>query len=568
MRMKSILIFITFISFYSLTSAQVIKSTHLDSVYNEFLHIRRYQTGTNNAPLLYPDTTHIKCAFGIVNEIRMNFNSFSPKQKIILKLLLDRPKTDTSFVTPNGFFRVHYDLSGSNAPTYSLDSLAIALDSAYNFEVNYLGYPPPPPDNGNGGDNRYDIYILNLSNTYGYTTPENLIPQSNQRYTSYMAIDNSFKGFYTTGINAARVTVAHEFHHSIQIGDYIDRYDQDEFFYELTSTSMEHFVYPSIHDYYQYLPYYFNNTQACLGENGGLSEYALAIWNIFLKDNFGYDIIKKQWQLMPNERALKAISDSFSDYNSSFGEQFNKFGIWTFFTNYRSDEDNDKHFINASDYPVIKPIDNLNINNPEIPPVNINTHPVTNNFIQFVNLYNYNNDSRYRDTIFALITNDDIGSGISNPDSSAKFQYTLFLTPSEGAVKLGQFQYYEKFNTNKPSFWILAATVNNQIAVAGKYFTQNSNFAYPSPFKYNNTDLYIKIPAIPDQFNSAHIYIYTSSMKLVYSTYRQVVLDSGKKVIIWDGMDSQNKKLSSGVYIYVMKSGSTTKIGKLVIFNN
>ncbi len=43
-----------------------------------------------------------------------------------------------------------------------IDSVAIAADSAYNFEVNYLGYPPPPPDNGVGGDDKYDIYIENI----------------------------------------------------------------------------------------------------------------------------------------------------------------------------------------------------------------------------------------------------------------------------------------------------------------------------------------------------------------------------------------------------------------------
>ena len=30
--------------------------------------------------------------------------------------------------------------------------VALAADSSYRFEVNYLGFPPPP-------DNEYDIYI-------------------------------------------------------------------------------------------------------------------------------------------------------------------------------------------------------------------------------------------------------------------------------------------------------------------------------------------------------------------------------------------------------------------------
>ncbi len=554
--MKSIFISLIILISYSFGFAQTITGTHLDSVYNEFLHIRRYQTGTANVPLLYPDTTHIKCATGIANEIRININRFTAKQKIILKELLNRPVTDTSFVTPNGFFRVHYDLSGNNAPTYNLDSLAIALDSAYNFEVNYLGFPPPPSDNGKGGGNEYDIYIQNLSNTYGYTQPEDLIPGSNNRYTSYMTIDNSFKGFFTTGINAARVTVAHEFHHSIQIGDYIDRYDQDEFFYELTSTSMEHFVYPSIHDYFQYLPSYFNNTQVCLGQNGGLSEYALAIWNIFLKDNFGYGIIKKQWQLMPQVRALQAIANSLVDYNASLGETLNKFGIWTYFTNYRAIPG--KYFSTAKDYPVVKPVAALSYSPPS-KSVQLYTYPVSNTFIQFVN-------SSSIDTLVVLLTNSDVSKGVDSTLAQIPFGYSLLSQNENGAVKLTN-NYYQKFTTDKPAFWVSGEFLNNQVIQIGQYVAENVDYAFPSPFNYNK-NAYVYIPAKPDAFGYADLNIYSSSMKLEFSAHEPVVYISGQKVVRWNGMGNNNSKLASGVYLYVVKSGNNTTKGKLVIFND
>ena len=56
-----------------------------------------------------------------------------------------------------------------------------------------------------------------------------------------MMIDNDFTSYFSSGINGARVTVAHEFHHSIQGGNYIFR-PEDTFFYEITSTAMEEFV--------------------------------------------------------------------------------------------------------------------------------------------------------------------------------------------------------------------------------------------------------------------------------------------------------------------------------------
>ncbi len=179
--------------------------------------------------------------------------------------------------------------------------VAIAADSAYNFEVNYLKYPPPPGDNGDGGDNLYDIYITTAEGSYGFTQPETSL--GNHKYTSYMEIHYSFKNFYTEGLNAVRVTVAHEFHHAIQVGNYTgDKYDVDGFFYEMTSTSMEEFVYNSVNDYYAYMKSYFNNPNRVFNSFRSQSNdgYDLAVWNIFLKDKFGYDIIKKQWELFAN----------------------------------------------------------------------------------------------------------------------------------------------------------------------------------------------------------------------------------------------------------------------------
>ena len=553
--MKSLLVLLFIIFSFSIIYAQELNNNQLDSLYNEFLHIRNYPTAANNLTTLSTDTTNIKCAFGIVNQIKINFNLFSPKKKVILKTLLSRPTTDTSFVTPNGFFRVHYNISGSDVPKYNLDSLGIALDSAYNFEINFLGYPPPPPDNGNGGDDKYDIYIVNLGNTYGYTEIEDEVVPGSSRYTSYMVIDNDFSGFYTTGINAARVTVAHEFHHSIQVGNYIYRYDLDEFFYELTSTSMEHFVYKTIPDYFQYLPSYFNNTQNSLGQNGSSSEYALAIWNIFLKDNFGYDIIKKQWQLMPQMRALQAIANSLADYNTSLGEELNTFGIWAYFTNYRAVPN--QYFSSAANYPAIRPVTTLQYSPPS-KTVQLTTQPVSNSFIQFVNSAN-------RDTLVSLITNADLSKGVDSTNAVVPFEYSLFSQSQAGAVKLTN-DYYQKLTVDKPAFWLNGVFLNNQILEVGKYVAENIDYPFPSPFYYKK-NAYLYIPAQPDALGYADLNIYSPSMKLVFSAHEHVVYISGQKVIRWDGLDKNNSKLASGVYLFVTKSGDNIAKGKLVIFN-
>ncbi len=197
--MKKIFALFILIIFTPMLSAQNTGGAETDSLFNTYMNMRTPQHAGRYPLIESVDTTHVKCGFGIISSVLENYNNFTPAQKKILKPLLDRPVTDTSVVTPNGFFRIHYDLTGPNAPTYSIDSLEVILDSVYNFEINYLGYPPPPPDNGMGGDNKYDVYIQSLGNTYGFTQPENPTAPGSQTYTSYLTLDNDYTGFYTTG---------------------------------------------------------------------------------------------------------------------------------------------------------------------------------------------------------------------------------------------------------------------------------------------------------------------------------------------------------------------------------
>ncbi len=78
---------------------------------------------------------------------------------------------------------------------------------------------PPPSDNTGGGDDKYDVYIVNQgAGLYGYTEFENKVGAVN--WTSFIVIDNDYVGYYSSGIEGMLVTVAHEFHHGIQVGNY------------------------------------------------------------------------------------------------------------------------------------------------------------------------------------------------------------------------------------------------------------------------------------------------------------------------------------------------------------
>ena len=218
-----------------------------------------------------------------------------------LKLVQRRPSTQHSLLTPSGHFRVHYDTAGSDAvdladddangiPDY-IDLAATVLDSIWVLEVEQLGYNPPPSDNGLGGGDEYDVYVVEIGGrVYGWAYPG--IPSATTTY-SHLEIDNNFTNpdyEQTRGLDALRVTIAHEFHHAIQFG-YYATFD-GSWWQESTSTWMEEVAYPHIDDYLQYLIHFLGEPYRAL--NSGACDsyriYGSAIFSHFLDQRYGREL--------------------------------------------------------------------------------------------------------------------------------------------------------------------------------------------------------------------------------------------------------------------------------------
>ena len=513
-----------------------------------------------------------KCGFGVINQIKINFDNFTIEQQSNLKILLSRPFLQKSIVSPGGFFRIHFDTTGFNIPSYvsgwpidqNVAEVAIAADSVYRFEVQLLGYLPPPSDNGAGGDDKYDIYIFNQnSSIYGYTEWESKVGSVN--WTAFTVIDNDYNGYYSAGLNGMKVTVAHEFHHGIQVGNYAVENsnspirDFDTFFYEITSTAMEEFVYDYVNDYYAYIHTYFSRTYNAFPNQNG---YNLAIWNIYLKENFDFGILKRQWELIPGREALLAINQSLLEESTSFPKELNRFGIWTFFTGFRSIPG--KYFEEAVNYPLITP--KFTILFPSPPPNNMGAAPTSNNFVLF-------NIPSNGDSLFAIITNADAFAASENPNQLFDFDYVLFADTINGMRKLGA-NYSSNFSVSNPTFWSVAEILNNQLIKADSLIIPPAgdvNYAYPNPFSY--TKSYITGSLIFFPFNAyltddVDFSVYSVGMQIVFSKQLNIEnLPGDQRGVSWDGLDNDRKKLASGVYIYVIKKGDDVEKGKVVIFN-
>ncbi len=531
---------------------QQLNSRQLDSLYYNVVKIRMPGHLRNKFQKSPASTSHIKSAAGYFSAVRLSLRLFNEQQRGVLLKILSRPSADTSFVSPEGRFRIHYFLSGINAPTYNLQLFAEACDSVYNFEVKYVGYPPPLPDDSAGGDNRYDVYIMNIGNVYGYTVPDSEIIPGSHRYTAFTVVNNDFTGFYTTGINAARVTIAHEFAHAIHFGIF-DRTLEDEFFYELSATAMEHFVFGTIKDYLQYLPDYFNNTQNSFGLNGTIQEFALGIWNIYQKDRFGFGIIKREWELMPQMRAMDAINTAIQEYGSSFATELNTFGIWMYYTNFRTIPG--KYFEDAAYYPVVTPVTTLKFDT-GLSTV-LGTGPSSNCFVTIANSSN-------TDTLEFIITNSDVQDAIDSTENFYSINFRILNHYVEGAENIRN--YYVVFNAKNGAFWTTAEVLNNRIVIPGQNLAGQINFSFPSPFNYGK-DPFIYVPVNQVDNSDVQFNVYSITMNLVFSSYETISYYNGEKVVKWNAKNSNNNKLPTGVYIYVVKSGDMVGKGKLVIIN-
>ena len=223
-----------------------------------------------------------------------------------------------------GYFVVHYTTTGRDGATgYYAQEVANVIDRIWKFQVSEFGWPAPPTDCGEGGDTRYDVYLLETlssDSTMGYSMPEAVLgdnpntPAVEDWSTySYLAIDNDFDST-PASLSLMRTTAAHEFNHSIQFG-----YDLNdiggEWYYEATATWMETITFPEDEDATPYVPDLFMFPDLCIGATPDDPKYDTRIyaeWLLIdsLAQDYGPQVVRRLWELIAVEEGMDSFYTS------------------------------------------------------------------------------------------------------------------------------------------------------------------------------------------------------------------------------------------------------------------
>lgn len=242
-----------------------------------------------------------------------------------------RPRLSAEgFTLDSDHFRIHYTQEGDDAvpkgdananeqPDY-VEEVARALEFAWYAEIEYFGWAAPPSDETMGGDDRYDIYLLNiLEGDYaGYTdsdqrnsvvgdNPNSPLVEENAT-RSFIVLDNDYAEYEEsrmTGISLLEYmhsVAAHEFNHAIQFG--YDGQEPHEWLWEATATWMEDEVFDNVNETVGALPSVFKSPDTCQLAEGGEkrvedSDHWYGMWILmrYLSERHSEESVRRIWEL-------------------------------------------------------------------------------------------------------------------------------------------------------------------------------------------------------------------------------------------------------------------------------
>ena len=520
-----------------------------------------------------------RCGTPEVLEMISAWPRLSKPTQLLISAYFQRPSLDRSYLTPSGHVRIHYTLSGTDAvnpsdtdnnsvPDY-VDVAAAAFDSVWAMEVGHLGYNVPLSDGNRGGGPELDVYIVDLGsrNIYGYTYPD--IPGSKRSTSSsYIEVDNNYEGgIYrrtrTRGLDALKVTAAHEFFHALQFA-YYDGTDA-RWWQEATATWMEDVVYDEINDYYQYLPHFFSQPQQALDKGNALGPtiriFGVSIFAHYLAERFGPDVIQRIWEEFERQTSgdLSAFDRAIP---TGLEDAIVEFAIWNWFTGERSKPDG--YYSEGPFYPKVAS---------QVVEVSEDSAATGRGVA----------DHLAASYLHIEPTNRTGGLDLHlNLDKNASWQVSLLLIDPEQVrveridrdLAIPSWNQYRAIViiptvTSKKGFnytytYSIAFDPRLISSVSPKAFALGQN--YPNPFVLPEARR-TAIPFDLAQFaQEVRLSIYAASGELVKAVFlRDLAAQSYSNRLAWDGTNQRGNLVASGVYYYRLDVDGRSTVRKMAV---
>ena len=514
----------------------------------------------------------IKCGFPILAGGREQIQALGIPEKAALGMLSGRPTTDTSIMRYG--YRIHFDTKadsaaalldaqGNKIPGTSLafaESVGTALAYVTALEVVQLGYLGAPQDDGQGGGPELDIYVKNLGSLYGYTEPLNdVVPGGTT--PSFMVIHNDFdfvRPIANRGIPGMKVTVAHEFHHVLQLGNYGFWGFNHQYYYELTSTWMEDVVYPAVNDYYNYLilgESQFRLPSLTFTSNSQVY-YSRAIWGKFVERKFGRDAMKRSWEFIRLYPPLQAADAALHEYGSGFALAFSEWTRWNFYTASRADTA--KSYLEGKDYPEI-----AQFPRDFVAPTAVLTgslDPLSARYHQLI----VPRSGAAPDSLTIAISNTNVSGAVLGTGLEV-YECRVANSRLDDSYKETGTGMYASFSAVNPSNWSIWFLLGPNSFQPFGLSALAEGVAFPNPFFADGHGL-VSIPINATQPVAGTLQIYSVGMDLMYSSGTQTSTGSGRQVFSWNGIRNDGRLASTGVYVFVLSlPDEKTITGKIAL---
>ncbi len=511
-----------------------------------------------------------------------------------------RPKNHKAFPSLTGMFLIHYDTSGvhsvdltdsnhNGVPDY-VDSITYYCEYVYQKEVVEMGFHSPIGDSLRGGSNAFDIYLLNIGDrdlypdidggqdhggAYGFTVPEFDIPSQVgfPKSISYIVIDNDFsprdsmllpdkrlvQSFKVFGYDGAKVTLAHEFHHAIQMRYGLDNYT-GSIIAEMSSVMMEMVLYPEIMDYMQYVRSLFKNpSNYPFCTPSPQVGYRYGIFTYFIQKKYGVDAVKKIWEIIETGiPTYKAIQYALEYYNSSLITEWKAFTRSLYFTNSRGNQN--QYFENANEMP------EFSFKNDQI--FTVPSASYSGKLLQF--------EIRMDRTIVnnpLPLSNDTLIAIESSYDTLALFSQNTYGDDFNAAVCIDNLQNSVPIFVNSPrkKYFQLSSAHNSVQAELIEFVGEETfaiDYAFPSPFRYNTDDaIYFPAPENIEIGKKVNLRIYNSALKEIFNDQVPISSQGKNRIISLDLKNNayQNIYFESGIYIFEIEADGQRKVGKIAV---